>query len=169
MDKELKRKQTRERVQRYREKKGSEAKAVEDKKAKVREGTRLRVARHRDNNKIPDICEVCGHKGVTDIHHEGEAREIHYLCPNCHAEITRCKITLQELKGEAVTLEGNANSDVTQYPAILHALTDPVKRRKLEKITESIKNHNVLKEVTYGAYGPDFQMVGEMLEVTATA
>ncbi len=62
----------------------------------------------------------------------------------------------------------NVTQDVTHYPAILLALTDPIKRRKLEKISQSLKNHNVDKIVYYGYpdKGVPFDMVGEMLEVT---
>jgi len=72
-------------------------KEQEAKKVVKNEGSRLRMVRYRGNHKMPDVCEACGHQGVTDIHHEGEARDIHYLCPNCHALITRGKKTLDEL------------------------------------------------------------------------
>ena len=42
-------------------------------------------------------CEVCGYTSVLDLHHDGENREEHILCPNCHALITRGILTLKEL------------------------------------------------------------------------
>ena len=61
-----------------------------------------------------------------------------------------------------------SQSEGSQYPAILLALTDPIKRRKLEKITESLKNHNQLKNVYYGYpdKGIPFDLVGDLLEAT---
>ena len=42
-------------------------------------------------------CEVCGFNRTVDTHHEGESREEHTLCPNCHAQITRGIQTLEQL------------------------------------------------------------------------
>lgn len=56
---------------------------------------------------------------------------------------------------------------MTEHPAILEALVDPVKRLKLEKICKSLKNRGLLREVRYGVYGPTFDVVGELLEVTS--
>lgn len=58
-----------------------------------------------------------------------------------------------------------SDNNVTQYPAIVHALTDPGKREKLEKICSSLKDHGMLKEVRYGIDGPTFDIVGEMLTI----
>ena len=49
------------------------------------------------------------------------------------------------------------------YPAIVYALTE--NRAKLRKICQSLKEHNVLKEVQYGTGGPTFDVVAEMLAV----
>jgi len=78
---------------------------------------------------------------------------------------------------EKVTqIVGNTQGN-TEYPAILHALTDPVKRRKLEKIHQSLKEHGVEKMVTYGypywvdkgleKHGIPFDVVGDLLEATS--
>ena len=56
--------------------------------------------------------------------------------------------------------------NVRPLPAIVYALTDPIKRRKLEKICQSLKDFNQLGEVGYGVEGPTFDIVGELLEVT---
>ena len=69
-------------------------------------------------------------------------------------------VTTGGVTGQGVTL------DVTQYPAILLALTDPNKRQKLEKITQSLKDFNQEKNVRYGVNGPTFDVVGDLLEAT---
>ena len=53
-----------------------------------------------------------------------------------------------------------------RYPAIVEALCDPDKRKKLVKIYESLKAHDVEKEVRYGIWGPTFEGIGELLEIT---
>ncbi len=55
---------------------------------------------------------------------------------------------------------------IRQDAGILNALTNPIKRKKLGKITQNLKDFNVLKEVRYGVSGPMFDIVGEMLGVT---
>ena len=61
-----------------------------------------------------------------------------------------------------VTESGVTKEGVTEYPAVIEALVDPVKRAKLEKIYHS--SHNV--EARYGLWGPTFDIIGELLEVT---
>ncbi|KKL64212.1 hypothetical protein LCGC14_2167340 [marine sediment metagenome] len=39
---------------------------------------------------------------------------------------------------------------ITQYPAIIHALADPIKRKKLERIYQSLKDFEQEKNVYYG-------------------
>ena len=53
----------------------------------------------------------------------------------------------------------------SQYPALLYALADPIKRAKLRRICESLKNHGVLQDVNYGIGGPTFNEVSEYLAV----
>ena len=48
-------------------------------------------------------------------------------------------------------------------PAIIIALADPIKRKKLRSIAQSLKEHNVLGEVRYGVEGPTFDVVAELL------
>ena len=55
---------------------------------------------------------------------------------------------------------------VTEYPAVIEALVDPVKRAKLEKIYHSLASHNEETQVRYGLWGPTFDIIGELLEVT---
>ena len=58
--------------------------------------------------------------------------------------------------------------NVTQCPPIIHALADPVKRAKLEKIYESLKTFKQEENVYYGCgkHSMPFDMVGEYLEAT---
>ncbi len=67
------------------------------------------------------------------------------------------------------TTQGNTEKvtqdNVTQYPSIILALTDH-RREKLEKVYQSLKDHKVETLVRYGCYGPTFDVVGELLEVT---
>ena len=58
--------------------------------------------------------------------------------------------------------------DVTQYPAILYALVDPVKRKKLEDIYLSLKAFRQEQNVYLGCgkQSMPFDMVGEYLEAT---
>ena len=63
-------------------------------------------------------------------------------------------------------LTGVTEEGVTKYPAVIEALVDPVKRAKLEKIYHSLASHNVEMQVRYGLWGPTFDIIGELLEVT---
>ena len=61
------------------------------------------------------------------------------------------------------------SKSVTQYPAILHALTDPIKRKKLEAIYQSLQRHNKADKVFYGfpgLGGVPFNVVDDYLEAT---
>lgn len=49
-------------------------------------------------------------------------------------------------------------------PAIPYALVED--RTRLEKIHQSLRDFNVLKEVRYGVSGPTFGVVGDLLGVT---
>ena len=57
---------------------------------------------------------------------------------------------------------------ITQYPAILKALVDPIKRRKLEKIYQSLRDFKQEKNVYLGYpdKGVPFDLIGELLEAT---
>ena len=67
-------------------------------------------------------------------------------------------------KRQGVT-SGVTNDGVT-YPAIIYALTDPVKRKKLEKITLSLKDFKQAENVCYGVNGPAFDAIGDLLDAT---
>ena len=54
-----------------------------------------------------------------------------------------------------------------EVPAIIRALVDPKKRAMLEFISEDLKQKHLGHQLSYGVNGPDFDMVGELLEVTA--
>lgn len=58
---------------------------------------------------------------------------------------------------------------VTEVPAIVTAITNPVMRKKLEAVCSSLKSRNLLGDVRYGC-GRDsitFNTVGELLDITA--
>ena len=65
-----------------------------------------------------------------------------------------------------LTEMGVTKEGVTEYPAVIEALVDPVKRAKLEKIYHSLASHDVEAQVRYGLWGPTFDIIGELLEVT---
>ena len=69
---------------------------------------------------------------------------------------------------KGVTAEGVTGQGVTGYPAIIHALADPEKRRKLEKVYQSLRDFKQEKNVYYGSpyNGLSFDIIGEMLEAT---
>lgn len=84
-------------------------------------------------------------------------------------EATRERVRRYRNKHKGVTLEGVTGQGVTQYPAILYALTDPIKRKKLEAITQSLKEFKVADKVFYGypgLGGVPFDVVSEYLEAT---
>ncbi len=69
---------------------------------------------------------------------------------------------------KGITSEGITEEGITQYPAIIHALADPVKRAKLEKIYQSLNEFKQAKNAYYGC-GEDsvpFDVVGDLLEAT---
>lgn len=65
--------------------------------------------------------------------------------------------------------EGTSLGGTSDYPPIIHAITDPVKRKKLEAICESLDNHKLLSKVYYGAgaHSVDFGTVSDLLAATA--
>jgi len=69
---------------------------------------------------------------------------------------------------KGITPEGITEKGITQYPAIVLALVDPIKRKKLEKIYQSLKDFKQEKNVYYGHpyKGVPFDLVGDLLEVT---
>jgi len=84
IDIDKRRKTTRERVKRYRREHPDYYRA----ELETRRGS------YKPRN---GVCEVCGYGETVDLHHEGEEREEHILCPNCHALITRKLATLEGL------------------------------------------------------------------------
>jgi len=82
-------------------------------------------------------------------------------------EATAERVRRYRNKQKGVTSEGVTQQGVT-YPAILRALVDPIKRQKLEKIYQSLKEFKQAENVYYGC-GKDsvpFDVVGDLLEVT---
>jgi len=68
---------------------------------------------------------------------------------------------------DSVTVRGESvTPDVTVYPAIVRAITDPKIRSKVERISQELSNRGLSKDVRYGIDGPTFDIVKELLEVT---
>jgi hypothetical protein len=65
-------------------------------------------------------------------------------------------------------IDGSNSERSNTYPAILHALVDPGKRAKLEKIYQSLKDFKVADKVYYGCGkgSVPFDVVGDLLEAT---
>ena len=80
-------------------------------------------------------------------------------------EQTRLRVQRYRERKNSVT---EMPDNVTQYPAIIYALADPIKRRKLEKVYQSLRDFKQEKNVYYGlpCNGISFDIIGEMLEVT---
>lgn len=74
--------------------------------------------------------------------------------------VQRYRDRQKALQSDSVTPEG------VTYPAIVEALVNPVKRKKLEAISQSLKDHNVAREVRYGVCGPTFDVIEELLGLT---
>ena len=57
---------------------------------------------------------------------------------------------------------------ITKYHPIMDILIDPVKRKKLERVCDELKNHKVIEQVYYGCGANPIRMdvVSEMLDVT---
>ncbi len=68
----------------------------------------------------------------------------------------------------SVTPESVTSGESVTYPAIVHALVDPVKREKLTRICQSLKDFNQLENVMYGISGMDMGEVAELIEVTGS-
>lgn len=56
---------------------------------------------------------------------------------------------------------------IPEYPAIVEALCDPVKRNRLERINRELQAKGLGTGITYGWQGPDFNQVDSMLRATA--
>lgn len=76
---------------------------------------------------------------------------------------------MRKLRGsqEGSQIEGS-QTEGSQYPAIIHALVNPDKRKKLEKIYQSLNSFKVADKVYYGCSKDSvpFDVVGELLEAT---
>lgn len=78
----------------------------------------------------------------------------------------RVKPKLEDVKPNVPALD--IERILKPYHPIMYALTDKVKREKLQKICASLRNHNVLDRVYYGCgtYSLNMDTVSELLEVT---
>jgi len=71
----------------------------------------------------------------------------------------------KEVHKEYMRKYRQGSQEGSQYPALLYAFADPVKRAKLRRICESLGSHGVLQDATYGIGGPTFSGVSEYLAV----
>lgn len=78
----------------------------------------------------------------------------------------KTKYQREYMRGKRSNKAGSNSKGLTEYPAIIHALADPIKRKKLEKITQSLKDFKQEKNTRYGVAGPSFDVIGELLEAT---
>ena len=73
----------------------------------------------------------------------------------------------ERMRKARVAQTGNTDHDRergnTKYPALVLALADPVKRGKIQKITDSLKHHSMLDNVRYGIWGPTFTRIDKLL------
>ena len=69
---------------------------------------------------------------------------------------------------EGITKEGITSSGITEYHPIMRWLIPGEKRDKLERIVQSLKRHNVLRNsyLGCGVHSLPLDVVAEMLEVT---
>ena len=67
-----------------------------------------------------------------------------------------------------LTDEGVTGEGLTQYHPILYALTDPVKRKKLEAVCEALSRRNLQSKLYFGCgrYSIPFDIVEDLLEAT---
>lgn len=81
-------------------------------------------------------------------------------------KIVRQGNTLGNTNGN--TLSGNTGQGNTEVPAIVRAIADPERRKKLERVCQSLKDFNQLENVYYGHpyKGISFTVVSELLEAT---
>ena len=72
-------------------------------------------------------------------------------------------------KHRGITQQGITETGITQYHPILYALTDPIKRKKLEAICEALSKRNLQSQLFYGCgrYSMDFSIVEDLLEATS--
>jgi len=65
-------------------------------------------------------------------------------------------------KGSNISV-GLTAKGLTEYPAVVYAMADVEKRAKLRAVCQSLSNRGLLREVTYGVYGPTMDIVAEYL------
>lgn len=80
-------------------------------------------------------------------------------------EQTKLRVQRYRERQKSVTSDSVTGNSVT-YPAIIHALVNPDKRKKLEKIYHSLNEFKVADKVFYGISGIPFDVVGDLLEAT---
>ena len=72
----------------------------------------------------------------------------------------------KEVHKEYMRRRRQGSQEGSQTPAVVRALTDPKKRAMLEYISEDLKKKGLARELRYGVFGPDFEVISELLECT---
>ena len=133
-------------------------------KEKAREASKERMRRHRQGVTSQGVTE----KGVTLLKRpNGEDYDPGEMLGNRprYMMMSDGQVLDRKTLPYVVDIPPAKVKEVRTYPAIAYALSDPLKRAMLRKICQELKNHNVLKEVQYGVYGPSMDTVAEMLAV----
>ena len=78
-------------------------------------------------------------------------------------EVQREWVRQKRAKGST---EGLLLPEGSTTPAIIRALVDPKKRAMLEYISEDLNRKHMGDLLRYGVYGPDFEVIGQLLECT---
>lgn len=127
-------------------------------KAKQREAVKRAVDKHRGitSQGITD-------KGITPLGNLPERPR--YLTLSDGQVLDRAnppkgKVNEYDLNGyKALTQEGNEK----EYGLIL-SLADPIRRKKIQSITDSLKKHSMLDGVRYGLWGHSFKSIDNLLK-----
>ena len=71
------------------------------------------------------------------------------------------KLAMRRYRAKGIT------QGITDTPSIVEALVNPKKRLMLEFISYDLNRKGLRRKVKYGIGGPDFEVISELLEVTA--
>lgn len=84
-------------------------------------------------------------------------------------EQTRERVKRYRERQKSVTLGvDSVTLDVTQYPPIVYALADPIKRKKLQDICKALEHRNLQSRLYYGCgdFSISFDVIEDLLEAT---
>jgi len=134
-------------------------------KEKQKETTLERVRRYREKQKGV-TSEGVTTKGVTEKTPQERAREILPAERFKLVEHLVKKYNEPERYERAISYREWELGKVEDIPHIVSVLTEPKSRRMLEYLSLEFNRKGLADNVWYGVGGPDFETVGELLEVT---